>query len=156
MSNVLELKKKRYEVSTEVEEVAVGVVDAKQLNIEPAQVKYVLVYPGINKTTAARCMATNPMIKLFGDCDYIIQVAGDLWDDLDEDRKKILMWHELMHILPIQNPKSGEWSFKLREHDIMDFNVIIKQHGVEWFSELKTLFSSVYDLEPNDLEGFHL
>jgi len=156
MSDMLEDKNKRYVISTELEAVAKNVISAKIIDLTPARIKYVQVYPLINKKTAGRCMLANPMMKLFGDCDYIIQMSGDLWEQLDEDRQKILMWHELLHVFPIQNPKTGEYNFRLREHDIMDFNVIINTHGTDWFTEIKTMFASVYDLEPSQMEGWTL
>ncbi len=150
MSNILEEKKKRYEVSSEVEQVANKVIAEKSLNFNSARIKYVKVFPSINKKTAGRCIVARPMIKLFGDCDYVIQVSGDFWDKLDDLRKEILMWHELMHVFPVQNQKTGEWDFRIKDHDINDFFVIIKTHGIDWLSDLKTLFSSVYDLDNAD------
>ena len=150
MSDVLQYKKKRYEVSDELGSLAAEVVSVKRLDFTPAKIKYVKVYPLINKRTVGRCMLARPMIKLFGECDYIIQMSGDLWDKLDDDRKKILMWHELKHVLPVQNSKTGEWDFKLRDHDVQDFMEIINEHGVSWLTDLKTLFSSVYDLDKVD------
>lgn len=156
MSDVLEFKKKRYEVSDELETLGKDVQALKHMDLNPAKIKYVKVYPLINKKTAGRCMLANPMMKLFGDCDYVIQMSGDLWDKLDKDRQSILMYHELLHVLPIQNAKSGEWEFKIRDHDVKDFYTIINEHGIDWFNELKTLFSSVYDIEPAKLDGFGL
>ena len=155
MSDVLEFKKKRYEISTELEDLANEVMIDKHMDLDNVRIKYVLVYPGISKKVAGRCTLANPMMKLFGDCDYVIQMSGDLWDQLDEDHQKILMWHELLHVHPVQN-KSGEYDFRIRDHDIKDFNVIIKQHGTDWFDNLKTLFSSVYDLEPAELDTINL
>lgn len=156
MSNVLEEKKKKYEVSDEVKSVGEKIITEKSLSVSPARIKYVKVYPNINKKTAGRCMLARPMLKLFGDCDYIIQISGELWDALDDKRKDILMWHELLHILPVMNDKTGEWNFKIRDHDITDFYAIIKSEGIDWFSELKDLHASVYDLEPSEIDGFNL
>lgn len=156
MSNVLEEKKKRYEVSEDVEKLGDKVIADKNLDLSPARIKYVLVYPHINKKTAGRCIMARPMVKLFGECDYIIQFSGDLWDKLDDDRKEILMYHELLHVLPIMNDKTGEWKFSIRDHTIKDFRIIIEKYGMDWFDELKTIFSSVYDIEPKDLDEFNL
>ena len=156
MSTILEFKKKRYVISDELENVAKEVIATKSLELNPARIKYVLVYPLINKKTAGRCMLANPMMKLFGDCDYVIQMSGDLWEQLDEDRRKILMWHELKHVFPIHNDKTGEWEFKIRDHDVTDFYDIIKSCGIDWFNDLKTMFASVYDIEPARLDGFGL
>lgn len=156
MSDILEFKKKRYEISQELETLAQKVILDKHLDLDNIKIKYILVYPGISKKVAGRCVLSNPMIKLFGDCDYIIQMSGDLWNALDNNRQKILMWHELLHVFPVNNEKTGELDYKLRDHDIKDFNVIIQAEGIGWFNELKTLFLSVYDLEPKDLDGFSL
>ena len=156
MSDVLELKNKKYVVSQDLEDLAKKVIADKHLDIDQAKIKYVLVYPAISKKLAGRCVLSNPMLKLFGECDYIIQMSGDLWDKLDDARKEILMWHELMHVLPVQNTKTGNLDFKLRDHDVKDFIVIIKQYGIDWLSEVKALFASVYNLEPKDLDGFEL
>ena len=156
MSDKLDFHKKQYVVSPELDKLAQDVIANKSLLVSPARVKYVLVYPHINKKTAGRCILANTMVKLFGDCDYIIQMSGDLWDQLDDKRREILMWHELKHVLPIQNEKTGEWNFKLREHDVMEFFDIIKAEGIDWLSELKALHQSVYDLEPKDVDGFSL
>lgn len=154
MGTSIEIKKKRYEVSDDLEILADDVIKLKNLDIAPANVKYVKVYPLINNKTAGRCMLANPMMKLFGDCDYVIQMSGDLWDQLDEDRRKILMWHELLHVMPVQNQKTGEWEYKIRDHDLKDFSIIVNEHGADWISNLKTIFSSVYDIEPSALDGF--
>ena len=150
MSDKLNVGKKTYEVSPTVEILAKKVVTSKNMELEPAVIKYVKVYPNITKKVAGRCILAYPMIKLFGECDYIIQVSGDLWDELDEDREEILMYHELLHVKPVFSEKTGEWKFTLRDHDIQDFYVIIKQHGIDWFNELKTLNASVYELTNSD------
>lgn len=152
MSDKVDVGKKTYEVSDELEQLANKVIQLKNMDLSPARIKYVKVYPSISKKIAGRCMSAPPLIKLFGDCDYVIQMSGKLWDQLDDQRKEILMYHELLHVKPIQNQKTGEWKFGVREHDIQDFYVIIKQYGIDWFSELRTLNASVYDL--SDTEGF--
>ena len=152
MSDKVDVGKKTYEVSPTVETLSKKVIADKNMELEPAVIKYVKVYPYISKKVAGRCILSYPMIKLFGECDYIIQVSGQLWDELDEERKEILMYHELLHVKPVHNEKNGEWRFTLRDHDIQDFYVIIKQHGIDWFNELKTLNASVYGIE--DSEGF--
>lgn len=151
--NEITVKKKRYVVSEELEDIANEVIKLKNMDY-PANIKYLLVYPYINKTTAGRCIKTSNETKLLGNCDYIIEMSGDLWDKLDDDRRKILMWHELLHIHIIQNDKTGEWDLKLRKHDLEEFTTIVKLHGVDWLDEIKTLFLSVYDLD--SVENFSL
>lgn len=154
MSDVLEEKNKRYIISDELKILGDKIISDKNMSITPeARIKYVLVYPHINKKTAGRCISARPMVKLFGECDYIIQLSGEFYDKLDDKRKEILMYHELLHVLPIMNQKTGNWDFRIRDHDINDFQIIIDAYGINWINELKTLFSSVYDIDNLDQLG---
>ena len=154
MAKELKEKNKSYVQSQELEAYANEVIKKKHMTI-PANVAYVLVYPYIGKAVAGRCIRANSMTKLFGECDYIIQMSGDLWDRLDEERQEILMYHELLHILVTQD-KKGNSVYKLRDHDVQDFEAIIRKYGIEWLSELKDLHASVYDLEPEALDNYRL
>jgi hypothetical protein len=79
-------------------------------------------------------------------------MSGELWDKLDDKNRYVLMYHELLHAHPAMNEKSGNWEFKIRDHDIQDFAVIVKKYGIDWVGNVKTLASSVYELEPKDEE----
>ena len=147
MADSLTIRNKEYVKSTEVEQLAADVIAEKTLDVSPARIKYLLIYPHINKTTAGRCNKATNLLKFYGEVDYVIELSGEFYDQLDKDRRKILLWHELLHVHPIINEKTGEWEFKIRKHDIGDFATIINEYGVKWISEFKTIFSSVYDLD---------
>jgi len=150
------IKGKRYQLAPELEPYAARVLETREITIDPARVKYVLTYPHITKTTAGRCTLANPLLSFFGLTDYIIQMSGDLWDALPENLRYILMEHELRHIYPKFNEKKMEWDFHLRDHDVQDFSAIIKEYGVHWLADIKTVFASVYDLAPEDAETIGL
>lgn len=156
MNNSIIIKKKEYVKSQDLEVLADKVMHDKNMGIENIRIKYLLVYPCISKKLAGRCTRANNLLKVFGETDYVIEMSGDLWDKLDDQTKEILMWHELLHVHPVQNEKTGEVTYAIRDHDVKDFHAIIQAHGIDWFSNLKTLFSSVYDIEPKKLDGFTL
>ena len=149
----IKIGNKEYMKSAEMQAVAEKIVSDKSISIGDARIKYLLIYPYINKKTAGRCLKSSNEMKVFGQCEYIIEMSGELWDNLDDERKSILMYHELLHILVTTN-KAGEFEYKLRDHDIKDFATIINTYGIDWFDNLKTIFSSVYDVEPADLDSF--
>ena len=124
----------------------------EQLDLDPANIGFVLVYPHISKRVAGRCILASKELKLFSGHDYIIEMSGELWDDLDEKIKYILMYHELLHVLPVYSEKKGEYAYKIADHDVKDFSSIIKKYGIEWFGELQELQASVYDLKPEERE----
>jgi predicted metallopeptidase len=140
---------KEYEDAPEVEQIAEQVIQDKGMDLHMCDVKYLKVYPHISKTTAGKCKALNRREHhLSGGYDYAIEMSGELWDSLGPDRRYILTWHELMHIYPVYNDNKGEWNYKVRKHDVEDFEDIIEQHGADWFSEIKDINSSLYDLDP--------
>lgn len=139
---------KEFEVSAQVKELAEKVLSAESMDVSPARVEYLLVYPNISKVVAGRCVRSGKELKFFSGYDYLIEISGELWDALDDTVRYVLLQHELMHIMPIMNDKTGEWKFELRNHDIADFSNIIKKHGVDWISKVKLGISSLYDLTP--------
>lgn len=140
---------KEFEVSQDLKELADKVINDESLEVHPAEVEYLLVYPNISKTVAGRCIRAGRELKFFSGKDYLIEMSGEVWDVLDDSVKYVLMQHELLHILPVMNDKTGEWKFEIRQHDIEDFSRIIKKHGIDWISKVKLSISSIYDLTPS-------
>ena len=148
----VKIGKKRYVTdSTDLPELAQQVIDEKQLDVYPAKIGYVLVYPYITKTTAGRCIRTGNELKLYSGYDFIIEMSGELWDKLDDKTKYVLMYHELMHILVDYNNKKGEYVFKIYDHDVQDFSKLIKEYGIDWFTDLRTMAESVHNVEHIEL-----
>src|SRR5271157_4156665 len=117
--------KKEFKEEPELKVLAEKVIDEQKLDVFPAKIIYLTVYPHVSKTTAGRCIRANNELKHFSKHDYIIEMSGDLWDALDESTQYILMHHELLHVLPTMNEKTGEWEYKIRDHDVQDFSKII-------------------------------
>lgn len=157
MEKQKQIKNKTYMKSDEVKNVAQSVINkySNHLVLGNAKIEYIAVYPNVSKTTVARCIRSNNELKYFSDADYIIEVSGDLWDQLTDIVKEILIYHELLHIYVTTN-KSGETVYKLADHDVKDFSIIVKTFGVDWFNELKTLNSSVYELSPEQEDNLDL
>ena len=140
---------KEFEVSAELEKLAETIISEQTLDVTPAKISYLLVYPNIAKMVAGRCIKTSKELKFFSGNDYLIEMSGELWDSLDDSVRYVLMTHELKHIMPVMNDKTGEWKFEIRRHDVEDFSSIIKAHGVDWISKVKLSISSLYDLNPS-------
>jgi len=147
---------KTYIIDDEVREIAEKVIKEKHIIIGPAKIKYVIVYPNIQKTIMGRCIRSSKTLKFFSDADYIIEISGEVWDKLQDTTRKILVEHELLHILPIYNENKDKWSFKILDHDVQDFYKIINENGISWYEEMRTLAKSIYDLKPEDSERIRL
>jgi len=135
------IRNKTFTSADEVRELAKKTIINEKLDLMGAQVEYLFVSPAINKTTVGRCIRTGPELNFFSGADYVIEISQDVWDELDDDVKYILLHHELLHIYPVSNDKKGTIEYKLRDHDIQDFDLIIKKYGTDWFKKLKTVMS---------------
>lgn len=144
---VPDINGKQYFEDPQLQKMAEEVMADRNIEIEPAQVGFMLVYPNISKTTAASCKTTSAIEKHFSGFDYIIQVSGEMWDMLDATTKDILLWHELLHIDPTYSEKKGEWSMKLRKPDFADFYQINEKLGTNWYKTIQSTVSSLYDLD---------
>lgn len=149
MSREVQIKNKTYTSDTSLEILADKIIEEKNLGLSsiPVNIEYVLVYPYINKTTAGKCSKASNVTRYLTDKHFIIEFSGDLWDQIDDKIKAVLMYHELLHV-GVETDKNGEWVYKIVRHSIEDFIQIVKVHGVDWLENFRTIVGSVYDLDP--------
>ncbi len=134
--------------SPEMQDIAKQVIEAQNIELGPAQIGYLLVYPNISKQRAAKCIKSTNEVKHYSGNDYLIEVSGDLWDMLDLDTKKMLLYHELLHIDPVFQAKTQEWKMNLRKPDFADYYEINDKFGNEWYKTIQATVSSLHDLDP--------
>lgn len=144
----IKLQDKELIESPEILEMAVKVIETHNINLGPAQVGYLLVYPNISKQRAAKCMKASREVKYYSGHDYLIEISGELWDMLDNDTKKMLLYHELLHIDPVFKAKNQEWKMQVRRPDFSDYYEINDKFGNEWYKTIQATVSSLYDLDP--------
>jgi len=154
MSKQKQIENKNYQVSDDIRIIAEDLIKnepaLQNAELSAAKIEYLLVFPQISKFTAGRCYKANKHVKFFNDLDFIIEVSGELWHQLDEETMRLLVLHELMHIHVGYNEKKASYVFKINDHDVKDFHYIISKYGIDWFTKLKTEMASIYDLEPKD------
>ena len=134
--------------SPELEQLAKEVIEEHKMEFGPAEIGYLLVYPNISKQRAAKVIKSSLEVKHYSGNDYLIEVSGELWDMLDNETKKMLMYHELLQLDPTFKSKTGEWKMNLRKPDFADFYTINDKYGNEWYKTIQATASSLYDLDP--------
>lgn len=136
---------------------AQNVIQNKGLALDDISIAYIKVYPNLSKTKVANCRVANHREHFFTNgADYIISVSGDIWDHLDDKRKKLVVWHELEHVHPEYNEDKGEYNYKVRNHDVEDFEAIIEEHGTDWFTGMKDIVASFHDMSPERKQKIRL
>ena len=147
-TETIELSSAQLTESTEVEELAKKVIETHGLEFGPAQIGYFLVYPNLSKMKAAVCIKANREVKYYSGNDYLIEISGELWDMLDDDSKKMLLYHQLLHIEPVFKAKNQEWKMTIRKPDFADYYEINDKFGNNWYKTIQATMSSLYDLDP--------
>lgn len=144
----IKLIDKQLTESPEMEEIAKEVIETHGIELGPAEIGYILVYPNISKQRAAKCMKASREVKHYSGNDYLIEISGDLWDMLDTDTKKMLMYHQLLHIDPVFKAKNQQWKMMIRKPDFADYYEINDKFGNEWYKTIQATVSSLHDLDP--------
>jgi len=144
----IKLSGKELMESPEMQKIAEDVIKTHKIELGPAQVGYLLVYPNISKQRAAKCMKATREVKHYSGNDYLIEVSGDLWDMLDTDTKKMLLYHELLHVDPVFKAKNQEWQMRIRRPDFADYYEINDTFGNTWYKTIQATVSSLHDLDP--------
>jgi predicted metallopeptidase len=131
------------------------ILEHKMDHLAGVDIKSVLVYPEISKTVAGKCIKCNKELEHFGKFTYLLEFSGNLFESLTDKVKRILILHELNHI-HITTDKKGNTKYKIRKHDVEDFVSIIKDNGIDWFLDLKTIASSVYDFQNGEQDNIKI
>ena len=86
----------------------------------------------------AECRKVKDSDKWCKPYDYEIIVYKPNVIYFDEKQLEILLFHELLHIDIWENNK-GEEVFRIKSHDVEEFNCIIKEFGMDWDKPQKEL-----------------
>lgn len=78
----------------------------------------------------AECKKINEFQQVYCPYDFVIVIYLPNVAHMTLDQKKILLWHELLHI-DYKETDIGI-TYVCRHHDIEDFKTIINQYGMDW------------------------
>lgn len=141
---------KQFMESPEVEKVAKKVIEEENIELGPAEISYLLVYPNISTKRAAKAKKASKELKFFTGFDFLLEISGELWDMLDRQNRYMLVWHQLLHFDPVYKAKSQEWKMKTRKPEYADYYEINEEKGSDWHKAVQATMSSLADLDPKD------
>lgn len=145
----VDVKDKKFVEGIDVKDVADKIISDGHVYIDPdIRVKYLVVYPFVTKTTAGKTVLANNELKVLGNCDYVIEISGELWDVLNEIDREFIVLHYLKKIQVTYDEKSKEPKLGLRKYDIETYREVYERYGVEQFDRIRAQAASVYELEP--------
>lgn len=83
-----------------------------------------------------------PLIEM-NDPFFVIEVAADTWEHLNDKQRKALVDHELMHC-KVALDENDQLVVGMRGHDVEEFAAIVDRHGL-WKPDLAQFGSRVAD-----------
>lgn len=147
-SESTEVRGKQYMESEELARLAQTVITDHGLDYGPAEIGYYLVYPTISKKKPARAFVTPPLVKFYSSNDFALLISGEVWDMLDDDTRKMMLLHQLLHFDATYNSKKAIWKYSIRKPEYTDYYQIADKFGSEWHKTIQATMSSLYDLDP--------
>lgn len=77
------------------------------------------------------------ILEHFADCDFLLVVGQDAWNELDGQKKTALVDHLLERCTGIEDPEDpgAEMKWTTREPDVHEFSTILSRYGA-WSEDL--------------------
>ena len=126
-----------YEFSPEYEELGRAIIDAlpELWFIRDAEIRIGFLKSWKEKKTGRRlvygeCIRPTELYQDLLGYDFLIVIYEANAAALTLDQKKILMWHELLHVGI--DDDSGEPKYVINPHDREEFDSIISRAGIRW------------------------
>jgi predicted metallopeptidase len=133
-----------YEEATEVRSIANDLINKYHSNLRQAAIKYLYRDPAPRsggKTVLGRATKVSGKYKAVSGFDFIIEISKLHFENMDQDKKKALIDHELSHCYI-----DLEGKIKTISHDFEGFNSVLKRHGF-WEADLELMGETAQQLE---------
>lgn len=118
--------------------IAAGLIPNFHAELATARVKYVFVSEAAMKggrELMGRVKKVSGFLEWAIDCDFLIEVALNRWNELEQPQRTALVDHLLECCTGVEDEKTGKSNWKLREPDVQEFSSILDRHGA-WHTAL--------------------
>lgn len=94
------------------------------------------------KTRLASCYLASELQKAVHGYNYIIEIAADEWDHMEQQQREALLLHEILHIGAKEDEKTGAVTWGLRKHDTEEFRKVVEVYGI-WTGDLEEMAKAI-------------
>jgi hypothetical protein len=133
--------------------IAGGLIPNYHAELASARIKYVFVSEASMKgghEQYGRVKKVSGFLEWAIECDFLIEVALDKWNELEAHQRTALVDHLLERCTGEEDEKSGDMKWKIREPDVQEFASILDRYGA-WHTSLAGFVSVAKRV---NLEGF--
>lgn len=123
---------KTYDEAETVEIIAKGILPTFHAELAEARIKYYFVSEASSKggrPVLGKVRKCSGAIQYLLDYDFLIEVALDQWNGLEEGQRKALVDHLLEYCSGEADEETGEMKWTVREPDVREFSTILSRHG---------------------------
>jgi hypothetical protein len=124
---------KDYSDAESVQILAEGMVPTFHAELVDAKIKYYFVSEhsmrGGRPIYGKARKLSGALQYLSGDFDFTIEIAMDLYNNLNPAQKRAVVDHLLEYCTGVEDEESGEMKWTMREPDVKEFATILSRHG---------------------------
>jgi hypothetical protein len=124
---------KIYSDAETVQTLASSLISTFHPHLAEAKIRYLWVDKGAVKNgrpVFGKVKKCGDDLKFLLDCDFIITVALDHFNELDGEGRQAALDHLLEHCGGEEDEKTGEMKYAVRSPDVQEFTSILRRHGV--------------------------
>ena len=129
---------KLYSSAESVEAVASNLIPMYHPEIATARIKYLFVDKASTKggrPVNGKVRKISGSLEYLLECDFIVEVALDQWNEKSEEQRQALVDHLLERCTGEEDEKTGDMNWTTREPDVSEFTAILRRHGA-WNDDL--------------------
>jgi len=132
-----------------VEEIANRLIPTYHSEIASARIQYIFEDTASmknGKPVLGKVRKVTGAMEYLLDKDFIMMVAMDCWQQMDESHRVALVDHLLERCSGEEDEKTGDMKWILREPDVQEFTTILRRHGA-WTVDLEGLVSVAQEIQ---------
>jgi len=129
---------KMYSEAETVETVAQHLIPMYHPELATARIRYISVDKASSKNgrpVPGKARKIGGALEYLLECDFLIEVANDQWNEMNEAQRQALVDHLLERCTGEEDDQSGDMKWTTREPDVAEFTAILRRHGA-WNDEL--------------------
>jgi hypothetical protein len=140
---------KVYSEADNVQAIAQRLIPNYHPELATARIKYIFVDKASAKNgrpTLGKVRRVSGALEFLLECDFIVEVALDQWNEKTERQRQALIDHLLERCVGEEDEQSGEMKWSTREPDVHEFSTILRRHGT-WNDDLSTFASVAKEID---------
>jgi hypothetical protein len=129
---------KEYCRAESVEEIALRLIPTYHPELATARIIYIFVDKASKKTgrnVFGKARKISGALEFLLEQDFLVEVAMDCWNELTDRQRNALVDHLLECCTGLEDEKTGDMRWAMREADVKEFTSILNRHGA-WTDEL--------------------